>query len=133
MKGSDVNLRFATLLLLACIFQLTGCVPLVVGGAAAGGYYLGKDPRTVGEIADDTAITAKVKTRLFEARDIKSLDIDVDTFLKVVTLKGTVRSRGQENRVINLAKGVTGVKKVVSKLQILRIPVEDQSTQGRSA
>lgn len=117
----------ASILLLAMILPVSGCIALIAGGAAAGGYYVGKDPRTVGEIADDAAITAKVKTRLIEARDIKSLDINVDTFLKTVTLKGTVRSEHQEDRVIKIAQGVHGVKKVISKLQIVKVTSQDHS------
>ena len=115
-------------LLILLTFQLGGCVALVAGGAAAGGYYIGKDPRTVGEIADDAAITAKVKTRLFEAKDIKSLNINVDTFLKKVTLKGQVRSEKEKERAIRIAQGVPGVKKVISRLSIVKVETDDQSS-----
>jgi osmotically-inducible protein OsmY len=43
---------------------LGGCVAAVVGGAAAGGYYVGKDDRSAERIAADAAITADVKARL---------------------------------------------------------------------
>ena len=115
-------------LLLAFLFPLSGCVALVAGGAAAGGYYVGKDKRTAGEIAADAAITAKVKTRLIEAKGIKSLDINVDTYFKVVTLNGRVRSGDEKQRAIAIAKGVAGVKKVISKLDIVSVPVEDESS-----
>lgn len=117
-----------SILLLGMTLQLSGCVALLAGGAAAGGYYIGKDPRTVGEIADDAAITAKIKTRLFEAKDIKSLNIGVDTFLRTVTLKGRVRSAHQEERAVKIAEGVPGVKKVISKLNIVPIPASDRSS-----
>lgn len=116
-----MNLKFfASVVLLGLSLQLAGCVALVAGGAAAGGYYVGKDPRTVGEIADDAAITAKIKTRLIEAKDIKSLNINVDTFLRTVTLKGQVRSASEEERAIKIAQGVHGVKNVISKLKIVK-------------
>ena len=86
-----------------------------------------KDPRTVGEIADDAAITAKVKTRLIEAKDVKALNINVDTFLSNVTLNGQVRSQNEATRAISIARGVPGVKKVVSKLVIVKPAVDDQS------
>ena len=118
---------FASTLLIMILLQLGGCIAVVAGGAAAGGYYVGKDKRTLGEITDDAAITAKVKTRLIEAKDIKSLDINVDTYLKVVTLNGKVRSDNEEEHAIELARGVNGVKRVVTKLKFVKVPVDDQS------
>lgn len=124
----NVNLRyFTTALILVMTLPLSGCLAIVAGGAAAGGYYVGKDPRTVGEIADDATITARIKTRLIEAKDIKALDINVDTFMGNVTLKGKVRSASERARAIKIAKGVTGVKKVISKLAIVRVNTESQS------
>ena len=35
-------------LALCAIAGLTGCVPLLIGGAAAGGYYIGQDDRSGG-------------------------------------------------------------------------------------
>lgn len=123
-----MNLKHLTLILVVgTTLQLAGCVAVVAGGAAAGGYYVGKDERTAGEIAADAAITAKVKTRLIEAKGIKSLDINVDTYFKVVTLNGKVRSSAEEAKAVSLARGVSGVKKVINKLEIVRVPVEDQS------
>lgn len=117
-----MKLRYlAAALMLAMTLPLSGCLALVAGGAAAGGYYVGKDPRTVGEIADDATITARIKTRLIEAKDIKALDINVDTFMGTVTLKGKVRSASERIHAIKIAKGVTGVKKVVSKLAIVKV------------
>ena len=42
---------------------MTGCVAAVAGAAAAG-YYVGKDERTAGEIADDVTIGTSLKTLL---------------------------------------------------------------------
>jgi hyperosmotically inducible protein len=113
------------LLTLGSLLLLSGCIAVVAGGAAAGGYYVGKDERSVGEIADDAAITAKVKTLLIREKNIKSLDINVDTYRRVVTLNGKVRSRGERSRAVKLAKSVKSVEKVVSKLEIVRVPVEE--------
>ncbi len=79
------------LLLASC--SLCGCVAAVVGGAAAGGYYVGKDERSADRIAQDAAITADVKTRLIAEPGIRSLSINVDTYNGNVSLKGDVRPR----------------------------------------
>ena len=107
--------------MIGALLQAGGCVAVVAGGAAAGGYYIGKDKRTVGEIAGDAAITAKVKTLLIEAKNIRALDINVDTYLKVVTLNGQVRSLDERQRAIELARSVDGVKQVISKLHIVKV------------
>jgi len=121
-----VNTRtIGILLTLGSLLLLSGCIAVVAGGAAAGGYYVGKDERSVGEIADDAAITAKVKTLLIREKNIKSLDINVDTYRRVVTLNGKVRSRGERSRAVKLASSVKGVENVVSKLEIVRVPVEE--------
>lgn len=121
-----MNIRtIGILLTLGGLLLLSGCIAVVAGGAAAGGYYVGKDERSVGEIADDAAITAKVKTLLIREKNIKSLDINVDTYRRVVTLNGKVRSRRERSRAVKLAKSVKSVEKVVSKLEIVRVPVEE--------
>ncbi|OYV77637.1 MAG: hypothetical protein B7Z66_03645 [Chromatiales bacterium 21-64-14] len=91
---------------------------MVVGGAAGGGYYVGKDQRSVGQISDDTAITARINSHYLRDPDIKSRDIDVDTYQGVVTLHGTVPSTQALGRAIAIAKATKGVKQVVSKLSV---------------
>lgn len=103
---------------LALALAVSGCVPLLVGGAAAGGYYVGKDERTAGEIADDAAITTAVKSRLIGEEMVRARDINVDTHLKVVTLRGTVRSEEERRRAIELAERTGNVRSVVDELVV---------------
>ncbi|MEG1654129.1 MAG: molecular chaperone OsmY [Hafnia sp.] len=67
---------------------------------------------------DDSGITAKVKSALVDAKDIKSNDISVNTSKGVVTLNGFVSSQDQAERAVTLAKGVEGVKSVSDKLHV---------------
>ena len=67
---------------------------------------------------DDSDITAKVKSALVDAKDIKSNDISVNTSKGVVTLNGFVSSQDQAERAVTLAKGVEGVKSVSDKLHV---------------
>lgn len=72
----------------------------------------------VGDVADDTAITSKVKAKLTLESDIP-LNISVTTTNNVVYLSGIVDTRLQANKIIQLAESVDGVKDVNdSKLQI---------------
>jgi hyperosmotically inducible protein len=67
---------------------------------------------------DDATITTRVKTVLLNDPEVGALKIDVNTAQGVVTLSGTARNRGEEQKAIQLAKGVQGVKDVRSNLQV---------------
>lgn len=107
----------AVLGLTLCLFA-TGCTALLVGGAAAGGYAVGKDDRGVGQIVDDGTITASVKTKLIADKYVKAFAIDVDTYEGVVTLSGTVTSYVARSQAEKLAADVQGVKSVVNNVQV---------------
>ena len=105
-------------LLLALL--LNGCTAVLVGGAGAGGYVAGTDERPLGVISEDISITASVKTTLIKDKQIDAFDINVDTYRGVVTLYGHVKKADQITRVVRLAKSTKGVKKVISKLAIIK-------------
>ena len=122
-----MTLARTLLLLLLTTNLLSSCVAVVAGGAAAGGYLVGKDERSAAQIVDDASITASIKTRLIGERDIKSLNINVDTYNQVVTLRGKVATTAQKETAIKIAQETKGVKKVVSELNINQVEVEDRS------
>jgi hyperosmotically inducible periplasmic protein len=101
-----------------CLGLLVGCAAAVVGGAAAGGYYVGQDERTAGEIARDAAITSTVNARYIQDDLVKARKINVDTHRGVVTLYGKVESQAVASRAVAIARGVDGVRQVNSKLTI---------------
>ena len=66
-----------------------------------------------GEYIDDSVITAKVKTEIFNDDTLQSSEINVETFKGVVQLSGFVNSEADINRAIEVTrqvKGVTGVR-----------------------
>lgn len=71
-----------------------------------------------GEYVDDSVITAKVKTAVFNEPTLKVAEINVETFKGVVQLSGFVSSRDAANKAIGLASGVHGVKSVKSDMRI---------------
>lgn len=111
--------RFAVIVMCLSTMTLSGCGALVVGGAAAGGYYVGKDDRTLGEITDDATITSTINTRFVKDKQVSALDINVDTRRGVVTLYGSVASHSIANRAVEIAQGVKGVRQVISKLTVV--------------
>ena len=66
-----------------------------------------------GEYVDDTVLTTKVKTAIFNEPTLKSAEINVETFKGVVQLSGFVNSREDVNKAVTVARqapGVTSVK-----------------------
>lgn len=71
-----------------------------------------------GEYVDDTVITAKVKTAIFNEPTLKSAEINVETFKGTVQLSGFVSSRAAIDRAVALARGVAGVTSVRNDMRL---------------
>ena len=71
-----------------------------------------------GEYVDDTVVTAKVKTAIFEQPGLKSAEINVETFKGVVQLSGFVSSQANADSAVMVAKGVHGVKSVKNDMRV---------------
>jgi osmotically-inducible protein OsmY len=72
----------------------------------------------VATVADDTAITAKVKAAILAEPGLKSLQINVDTKEATVTLTGNVDSDMLRDRAKQIAMSTEGVKNVVDNLSV---------------
>jgi hyperosmotically inducible protein len=103
---------------LIAVMGLSGCAAALIGGAAAGGYYVGKDERSAKQIAEDGAITSAVKSKMIVDKDVKALDVNVDTYNSVVRLTGTVRTAAQRSAAERVARGAKGVKGVKNELKV---------------
>jgi osmotically-inducible protein OsmY len=71
-----------------------------------------------GEYVDDTVITTKVKAAVFGEPNLKSAEINVETFKGVVQLSGFVNSQANINKAVELARGVPGVKSVKNDMRL---------------
>jgi len=67
---------------------------------------------------DDATISTRVKTVLLNDPQIAATKIDVSTSAGVVTLSGSVKSKPEEARAIELARQITGVRDVKSTLVV---------------
>ena len=92
------------LTLLACLLSLT-----LVGCAA-------DTKKQAVEYFDDTTITTKVKTKLFDDPQTSGFAISVKTYQGTVQLSGFVTSDKEKDRAAELTKGVPGVKSVKNDL-----------------
>ena len=102
----------------ATALALSGCAAALIGGAAAGGYYAAKDERSASQIAQDGAITTAVKSKLIADREVKALDVNVDTYESVVTLRGEVHTAAQRAAAERIARGTEDVKSVKNELTV---------------
>ena len=76
--------------------------------------------RDSGEVVNDTAITASIKTDYLKDPDLSVLKIDVDTRSGVVTLNGLTPSEPARLRAEKMASAVKGVKEVRNFLVVKR-------------
>ncbi len=87
-------------------------------------------PNTFSERTKDAFVTAKVKASLIDAKDLFANSIKVVTHRGVVYLMGRVTER-EATRAAEVARGVSGVVKVVRVFEILT-DAELANTQPRS-
>ena len=73
---------------------------------------------STGEYLDDSAITAKVKTKLLGDPLVSGFAVSVETFRGRVVLSGFVNSQAQIDRAVALAREVPGVQEVQTALVI---------------
>lgn len=71
-----------------------------------------------GEYIDDSVITTKVKTAIFNDPMLKVAEINVETFKGVVQLSGFVSSQAAIGKAVSLARGVAGVTSVKNDMRI---------------
>ena len=69
-------------------------------------------------VAEDAAITAKVKAAILAEPGLKSLAINVDTNGATVTLSGNVANADLKERAKQIASNTSGVKGVVDQLGV---------------
>lgn len=85
-----------------------------VGEATAGA------ANRAGELLSDASLTAKIKSKMTLDDLVQARSIDVTTTNHVVTLKGTVRSKAEHDRAVQLARETSGVTRVVDNLTVAR-------------
>jgi osmotically-inducible protein OsmY len=71
-----------------------------------------------GEYVDDSVITTKVETAIFNDSTLKVNEINVETFKGVVQLSGFVRSQADIDQAVQVARGVAGVKSVKNDMRL---------------
>ncbi|MDO8906779.1 BON domain-containing protein [Hydrogenophaga sp.] len=73
---------------------------------------------STGQYLDDTAITAKVKAAIFNEPTLKSAEVNVETFKRVVQLSGFVSSQADIQKATSVARSVDGVASVKNDMRL---------------
>jgi hyperosmotically inducible protein len=92
----------------------------LVAFALAGAAGCASTPTTesTGEYVDDTMITTKVKSAIFDEPSLKVAEINVETFKGVVQLSGFVASPAAATKAVEVTRAVGGVKSVKNDIRL---------------
>jgi osmotically-inducible protein OsmY len=71
-----------------------------------------------GQYVDDSVITSKVKTAIFNESTLKTMQINVKTYQGVVQLSGFVNSAQSVSKAGEVARGVENVSRVENDLVV---------------
>jgi hyperosmotically inducible protein len=74
--------------------------------------------RSFGDVWTDNVISNKIKAKLIAEPEVRSLNIDVDVYLGVVTLTGIVSTKYQKDRAIQISRSTEGAIKVIDNIKV---------------
>lgn len=118
MKDMFRNPRRLSLAALAAATLLSGCAPLMVGGAVVGTTLLVTDRRSSGAQIDDQAIELKAMNRIREAIGDRGR-ASVTSYNRLVLVTGEVANEADRAAVEQAVARVDNVRAVVNEVAIL--------------
>jgi osmotically-inducible protein OsmY len=111
-----MNKKISAIVLLLISTQLSGCFPVIVGGAAAGGA-MAADRRSSGIYVEDENIELKTLKRISQYMD-KSSHINVTSYNRIVLLTGEVPNAGQQTQAETLTREVANVRDIHNAITV---------------
>jgi osmotically-inducible protein OsmY len=112
------RLIFAAFALLSCgSILLSGCVPLVIAGAAGGAALVVADRRSVGAQTDDEAIELKMANNIGAGYGDR-VHVNVTSYNGVVLLTGEVPTPELKRSIEDIAKSTAKVRTVHDELTV---------------
>jgi osmotically-inducible protein OsmY len=124
--------RLALSAALAGLFggALTACVPLVIGGAAAGGALVATDRRTSGAQLEDEGIELRANSRIRSSVGDQT-HVNVTSYNRQALITGEAPNEQQKQLVEQIVKGTDNVSTVVNEMTIG--PVSSLSRRSQDA
>ena len=114
---SPASLLSTTLVVLATQTLLSGCAPLLIGGAILGGSMVATDRRSSGTQLDDEGIELKSINRVAEAVGDRG-HVNVTSFSRQVLITGEVPAEADKSRVEQAVARIENVRTVVNELVV---------------
>ncbi|MDO4435690.1 MAG: BON domain-containing protein [Cardiobacteriaceae bacterium] len=113
-------IRHKLALLIATTLITSGCVPLLIGGAATGVTAV-HDRRSVGTVIDDKTIALSLSAYLSRHSDqLGNSNVNVTAYNGIVLLTGETRNHELRQKIQGIASRQEGVRKVHNYLSIGR-------------
>jgi osmotically-inducible protein OsmY len=98
--------------------SLSGCIGVVLGGAAGGATVVG-DPRTTGSQVEDESIELKAGNLLRGDKELsQQTHINVVSYNQVVVVTGEAPTEDMRNRVFEMVKGIEKVRTAHNEVTI---------------
>ncbi len=117
LRGMRRNLACVAGGLAVTAALLSGCAPLLVGGAVVGGAMVATDRRTTGSQVDDETIELKANSRMNEAFGERAR-VSTTSYNRMVLLTGEVPNEGDKTTAEQVVARVDNVQSVVNELTI---------------
>jgi osmotically-inducible protein OsmY len=114
---SPIQKSILALALVAGVFSLSGCFPLMVGGAVTGAL-VASDRRTSGTVVEDNAIQLKARNRIEDALGDRA-HINTTSYNRQLLLTGEVPSEQDKQLAEKAASGVENLRNIVNELAVL--------------
>lgn len=129
VSSSPTACRAAGLLLVATLGagMLTGCAPLLIGGAMVGGTMIALDRRTSGAQVEDQAIEIKAMARVRELA--LPAHVNVTSYNRMTLITGEVPREADRAAVEQLVSRVDQVRSVVNELAVMEPSTVGSRTQ----
>lgn len=118
MKLLPVRWIAVSLLSAAGLASLSACVPLVVGGGAAGAVLVAVDRRTSGMQLEDGRIEQKFAAAVHENMP-EAGRLSATSYNRVVLLTGEVRTTADKAKAEALARLIENTRTVVNELEVV--------------
>jgi osmotically-inducible protein OsmY len=115
---------------LLAVSGLSACVPLVVGGAAAGGTLVVTDRRTSGAQLEDEGIELRANARIRSSVG-DNTHVNVTSYNRQALITGEAPNEKEKQLVEQIVKGVDNVSSVVNEMTIG--PVSSLSRRSNDA
>ena len=119
--------RTELFVVIAAVFamtNLTGCVGMIIGGAATAGVAAYQE-RGIKGVAADTETATRVRAKILEADNQLFSDVGVEVYEGRVLLTGRVPSEEKRAEAVKISWSVVKVKDVINEVAVSENPLLD--------